>query len=88
MALSDADVAARAGFGKTTLVYDWVRESGWKAAWVSNEIKTPQLVTPQHRGWRGLPLQFTVIRHLLNIFLKTGVPNMGYLIDYPTSRIG
>ena len=22
-------------------------------AWVSNEIKTPQLVAPQHRDWRG-----------------------------------
>ena len=48
-------VSAPAGFGKTTLVSDWVRESGWKAAWVSNEIKMPQLVTPQHRDWRGLP---------------------------------
>ena len=48
-------VSAPAGFGKTTLVSDWVRESGWKAAWVSNEIKTPQLVAPQHRDWRGLP---------------------------------
>ncbi|MDP6715622.1 MAG: LuxR C-terminal-related transcriptional regulator [SAR202 cluster bacterium] len=28
-------VSAPAGFGKTTLVADWVRESGWKAAWVS-----------------------------------------------------
>ena len=84
----DAGVAARATFGKTTLVCDWVRESGWKAAWVSNEIKTPRLVTPQRRGWRGLPLQYTVNRHLPNIFLKTGVPNIGYPIDYPTSRIG
>ncbi|RUA01011.1 MAG: hypothetical protein DSY88_09780 [Candidatus Poseidoniales archaeon] len=48
-------VSAPAGFGKTTLVSDWVRESGWKAAWVSNEIKTPQLVAAQHRDWRGLP---------------------------------
>lgn len=48
-------VSAPAGFGKTTLVSDWVRESGWKAAWVSNEIKTPQLVAPQHRDRRGLP---------------------------------
>ena len=28
-------VSAPAGFGKTTLVADWVGESGWKAAWVS-----------------------------------------------------
>jgi len=48
-------VSAPAGFGKTPLVYDWVRESGWKAAWVSNEVKTPRLVTPQHRDWGGLP---------------------------------
>lgn len=48
-------VSAPAGFGKTTLVSDWVRESGWKAAWVSNEIKTPQLVAPQHRDRRGSP---------------------------------
>ena len=48
-------VSAPAGFGKTTLVSDWVRESGWKAAWVSNEIKTPQLVAAQPRDWRGLP---------------------------------
>ena len=55
VARSDAGVAAPAGFGKTTLVSDWVRESGWKAAWVSNEIKTPQLVAAQPRDWRGLP---------------------------------
>ena len=28
-------VSAPAGFGKTTVVADWVRESGWNAAWVS-----------------------------------------------------
>ena len=48
-------VSAPAGFGKTPLVSDWVRESGWKAAWVSNEVKTPRLVTPQHRDWGGQP---------------------------------
>ena len=28
-------VCAPAGFGKTTLISDWVRGSGWKVAWVS-----------------------------------------------------
>ena len=54
------------------------------------------LTRSRRRNWsqlntgtgEGCPPRVAVIRHLLNIFLKTGVPNMGYPIDYPSSRIG